>query len=486
LQHRLLPVAAVLAGTALLPCAAPVYAQAPQPPLNVRIIPGDEPAGTPGVTISPAMISLAAGGTQRFTATVSGTSNTNVTWTATGGTIASDGTYRAGATAGTFAVTATITGGTIAKTAQVSITSSISGIAISPGQSIQAAVNANAAGATFVLKAGVHKQQTVVPKDGMTFVGEPGAIMDGENVTPRAFVAEGRRNVTIRGLVITRYVPAAQNAAIHGNAATGWIVEDSEISYNANFGLWMNGPGWIVRRNKVHHNGVLGIGGYNATQLLVENNEVYDNPPTDVAESAILAEAANIKLFTANATIRNNNVHGGYKMGIWIDTASGGSIVVENNRVVDQGSIGIWHENSWDAIIRGNTVERCGLRKSISSGWISGGAIAVSNSASVTISDNTLRDNLNGIWAMQAAGYYADRNVKNLVVQNNRIIRSGQSGIVQNVGDQSVYTSWNNKFTGNYYEIPSGLTTPFRWLDRAVTETQWKGYGQDVNGTFIR
>ncbi|MGA9669805.1 MAG: hypothetical protein WBQ94_11380, partial [Terracidiphilus sp.] len=59
------------------------------------------------VTVSPNSASVAAGGTAQFTATVTGTTNTAVTWTATGGTISSSGLFTAGSTAGAFQVKAT-------------------------------------------------------------------------------------------------------------------------------------------------------------------------------------------------------------------------------------------------------------------------------------------------------------------------------------------------------------------------------------------
>ena len=49
------------------------------------------------------------------------------------------------------------------------------GIAILPGESIQAKVDANPAGTAFVLKAGTHVRQQVSPKAGNSFTGEPGA-----------------------------------------------------------------------------------------------------------------------------------------------------------------------------------------------------------------------------------------------------------------------------------------------------------------------
>jgi PKD repeat protein len=53
---------------------------------------------------------------------------------------------------------------------------------IYPGEDIQAAVDANPAGTEFLIKAGVHRLQSVRPKSGNTFTGEPGAIMSGAKV----------------------------------------------------------------------------------------------------------------------------------------------------------------------------------------------------------------------------------------------------------------------------------------------------------------
>ena len=52
-------------------------------------------------------MTLAAGGSQGFTATVTGTTNTAVTWSASGGTIGTDGSYHAPATGGGYVVRAT-------------------------------------------------------------------------------------------------------------------------------------------------------------------------------------------------------------------------------------------------------------------------------------------------------------------------------------------------------------------------------------------
>ena len=62
---------------------------------------------TVSVTVSPTTASSQAGQQTQFTATVSGTTNTAVTWTASGGTITSGGQYTAPSSAGTYTVSAT-------------------------------------------------------------------------------------------------------------------------------------------------------------------------------------------------------------------------------------------------------------------------------------------------------------------------------------------------------------------------------------------
>jgi len=68
-------------------------------------------SGTPtpvvAVSINPTTASVQTGATYQFTAAVTGSTNTSVTWTTTGGTVSSTGLYTAPATAGTYTVKAT-------------------------------------------------------------------------------------------------------------------------------------------------------------------------------------------------------------------------------------------------------------------------------------------------------------------------------------------------------------------------------------------
>ena len=65
------------------------------------------PPAPVSVSISPTSATLAVGATQQFSATVTGSANTSVTWSATLGSVDASGLYTAPAAAGTDTVIAT-------------------------------------------------------------------------------------------------------------------------------------------------------------------------------------------------------------------------------------------------------------------------------------------------------------------------------------------------------------------------------------------
>jgi nitrous oxidase accessory protein NosD len=364
-------------------------------------------------------------------------------------------------------------------------------VAINPGESIQGRVNAAPAGTQFVLKAGVHRRQSVTPKDGMAFLGEPGAVLDGEGVTAYAIgtPAGGARNVTVRGLVIQGYAPPYNWAGAVGNdGAINWLIEGNEVRHNAAAGIRL-GPGTRVVGNAVHHNAVMGISAFKAHRGLIERNDVYANAFTaDV--SAASATRAGLKIVTSDSVVvRGNTVRENGNHGIWFDIGGRG-VVAEANTVTGNAGSGIWVEITYGAQVRHNRVERNG--GTAAGSWLTRAGIQVSNSPDVAVYGNTVLDNANGITAMQAAGYPADNGYGPLVVQNLAVydnvvqMRVGATGLAQNVGDPSVFTGRNNRFVRNSYTLGASAGY-FAWSDRfQLTETQWKGYGQDPTSSFTR
>ncbi len=82
------------------------------------------PANGVVVTMNPTTATVQTGTTKQFTASVTGTTDTSVTWTATGGSVSSNGLYTAPATAGTYTVKATsVADTTKSASATVTVTS---------------------------------------------------------------------------------------------------------------------------------------------------------------------------------------------------------------------------------------------------------------------------------------------------------------------------------------------------------------------------
>ena len=446
------------------------------------------------ILVSPSVATLPPGSSEQFSATTVGSAE--VEWTATGGSISATGLYTAGFTAGSFTVTARTSGAAVTVAVEIAPDAPMPAgsrmVSVHPGQSIQAAVNSHPEGTAFLIKRGTHRQQSVRPKSGMTFIGETGAVLDGEDATSQAFVGHRTRNVTIRGLRITRYAPVPLNAAVDAVETQAWVIEGNEIDNNNStmsraFGVRLGSNG-IVRRNSIHHNGWLGINCYNEVDTLVEGNEIYANPQALVDDS--IGEAANMKLFDCGRiTIRGNYVHDSPYRGIWIDTCQPG-MTVEGNRVTNQGLQGIWYEVSYRGVIRGNHVENAGYRGEVISGWPTDAGIQVTNSPDVSVLDNTVVNSLNGIVGHHAASYpdgrYGKNELRNLLVQGNTIVMPrGQSGVAENAGATAVYVMWNNRFTNNRYVLGFNRT-PFSWMGQNLDERQWQAYGQGLNELYER
>ena len=96
------------------------------------------------VSISPSSATMKTGSTQQFAATVTGNSNTSVTWSASSGTISAAGVYTAPASAGSYTVKATSAADTTkSASANVTVTTAAPQIAVSPTAMNFSSITAN-------------------------------------------------------------------------------------------------------------------------------------------------------------------------------------------------------------------------------------------------------------------------------------------------------------------------------------------------------
>jgi len=382
-------------------------------------------------------------------------------------------------------------------------------VRIRAGQSIQAAVDAHPAGTSFVLAAGTHVRQTVIPKNGDTFTGEAGTVMDGEGVTPYAFTGYNGsmwvNDVTIRRIAVTRYVPPAQMGAIRAGghdrtqSTSGWVLDSLDVHHNANLGVRIGNHMRVLHSN-LHHNGTLNIGGV-AIGALVDgiesaygNNGCSNDPGFEAGGSKFAG--------TDSLIVRNSFFHHNCGPGLWLDTDNI-NYVLENNRVEDNTREGIVSEISYKGVIRNNAVRRNGWRTDPfrAKGWGWDAGIGIHASSDVEVYGNTVEDNFNVIIAIQqnrGRGAYGPYLVQNLYVHDNRVkqntpegrgLLNAAAGAVQDVGDNAIFTSRNNRFRKNtYYLLPAARcnSQEFQWYNAGKSDAQWKSVGNDISGTFNR
>jgi parallel beta-helix repeat protein len=389
-------------------------AQIPTAPHSVSLFAGTPTVPAVTVTLAPSTAALAPGATLQFAATVTGSVNTSVVWSATGGAITSSGVFTAGATSGTFAVTATLSGGTIAGSAPVTVQASITGIAVAPGQSLQAAINAAPEGATFLIKAGIHRNDSATPKNGQTFVGEAGAILSGARLltsftrSGAAWAASGQtqqgagggqcrttspqcmhpEDLFIDNVLLQHVGTLAEGASgkwyfdypndtiYIWDDPTGHAVETSVTTYAfsgtatsvtlrglivekyanpAQNGAVGGGASWVVDSSEVRQNHGIGIG--MADGRKVTGNKVHHNGQMGIGGSS------------ANGDVENNEISYNNTVGYDPYWEAGGTkftyssnLVVRGNFVHHNDGPGLWTDiNNIDVLYENNRVEDNGL-----------------------------------------------------------------------------------------------------------------------------
>lgn len=305
------------------------------------------------------------------------------------------------------------------------------------------------------------------------------------STVPYAFVGSAD-DVTISSLVVTKYATPAQEGAIQsqepgeGERGRGWTLESVEVT-GVHGAAVRAGDDTTIRGSYLHHNGQLGVTGAGGTGLLIEDSEIAHN---NISGFRWEWEAGGVKVTNSDdVTFRTNHVHNNLGPGLWADLDTVDTRY-EHNLVTDNGGPGIFHEISGAAVITGNDVLRNGYDKTE---WLWGAGILIAASWDVEVLGNTVIGNANAISGVQqdrGTGPYGPRLLRDVQVHDNVIVPGdGYVGVVEDVGDDSVFVDRNIRFSNNTYVGVRGRI--YRWIDRALNRELWVRAGQDVEGTWI-
>lgn len=450
------------------------------------------------------------------------------------------------------------------------------GVSVNPSVNLQAMIDANPGGTTFCLRSGLYRLEApITPKTNNSFIGEPGAVLNGAldissafqpsgsiwvasnmtmerqdsapckggggvtacrwlndvyyddsvlkrvgsvgelrsgtffldyaddkiyvadtpeghlvevGVTSRAIatlsVPRYPEGVTLRGLRIEKFANAAQQGAVEGFKS--WLVDGNTFRLNHGEGLDV-GQSSIVRNNSFVSNGQLGFGVGYWTNILFEDNLVAEN---NYAGYQPNWEAGGAKFYKVSGlTVRNNVSRDNDGIGLWTDWESI-DVLYEGNWVESNAGPGIFHEAGYSAVIRENYITGNGFE---SDGWIDGSGILINSSRDVTIHDNVLQDNYQGIGATatdRGTGDFGVRVLQNLYVHDNVIavtrtppdywaVAAGIAG--DTMVDRALMISSSNRWLGNKYIVCSHVRFHMR---KPLTWAQWKSSGMDEDGSI--
>ncbi len=336
-----------------------------------------------------------------------------------------------------------------------------SGIQLSPGASIQNAINANGPGTTFCLSDGDYTSAArILPKDGDRFIG---VSTDG---TP----------------------PNIANTASSGSVFLGGkdlLFQDLGIGPSQGHGI-NPGTGSTITGNHIHDNAMCGIETA-ANYMVITGNDIGPNNGT----LANRGDACGIKLHGylgadsgAYNTVTNNIVHDNTGHGLWVD-CDGHDNTFSGNIVYGNAGAALNDETSYNNTFTNNVVHDNGF------GWGSY-AVNVLDSIGSTFTSNTFTNNYKGVnvWKDSRGTLAAPEpglgcaNVSltgyrpsGITLTSNRFTTPHRSGF-----GASVPLSFA-VFDYNCWTVATLADTNWRILaDSTATWTQWRNAGQDANG----
>jgi len=213
------------------------------------------------------------------------------------------------------------------------------GIRVVPGASLQAAVDANPPGTRFILAPGVHRGQSVRPRDGDSFVGERGAVLSGAKVLdPAAFAVDGAGRHVVSG-------QTQQASRSGGYGSTPWYAghdhyadpgSEAEVYYGEE--LFLDG----VRLRRVNGSSEVNRAGTWYFDVDADRIVLFDNPAGRLVETSV-TEIAFVGQGTVGVTVENLTLRhyaNRAQRGVLDATGSRGW-VVRNVAVVDSHGAGL-------------------------------------------------------------------------------------------------------------------------------------------------
>ena len=278
------------------------------------------------------------------------------------------------------------------------------------------------AGKTYWFAPGIHTLGTgqydqIIPSDNSTYIGGPGAILDGQGKNQYAFTQHAR-NVTIKYMTIRNFVAPMNEGTVNHDSGETWTMQYNTVTNNGGAAIFL-GAGNVASYNCLKDNSQYGFQGYGPdggeSNIVLDHNEIVGNN-TGNWEARIdgCGCTGGGKFWDVrNVRVTNNYVHDNMSVGLWADT-NDNNFLFEGNWIEDNDGQAIFWEISYNAAIRNNVIRhnlvvegpnRLKSRDNFPDAAIyiseSGGDARVPydlvGSPTIDISNNLIDDNYNGV-----------------------------------------------------------------------------------------
>ena len=304
-----------------------------------------------------------------------------------------------------------------------------------------------------------------------------GYTMEATALAQAMYINQGHDSV-VRGLGFMHYANSpGKLGAVKGNALR-LRFEDNTFAWNASIGLSIIQAGAVVRGNSFLYNGQLGLHGNKANGTLVERNRIaYNN------QERFVHANGGMKMTSSRDMIwRDNLAEGNLSHGMWADISSY-NVTIVRNTVRNNLYFGIYMEISERAIIASNVVYDNGSY-----------GIYVNESGDVDIYNNTLSRNKQNIRIWEG---YRENNVWDIVVRNNILSNAKSTGgglftvLSQDNHKSASSMGVSANYDAYYRTNASAPATLVDWslyqnIKRFKTLSEFRSYtGQEANGIGI-
>ncbi|MDX1996047.1 MAG: right-handed parallel beta-helix repeat-containing protein, partial [bacterium] len=303
------------------------------------------------------------------------------------------------------------------------------GVRINPGDNIQSVINRYPAGTLFTIAAGVHRMQTIAPRNGDVFVGENGAVLNGSRLLTNFqqrngyWVATGQTQQGSRvGECASGYPRCTYPEDLFiNNEPLQHVGSLSEVSsgrwyfdYNTDEVFFADDPTGKTVEISVTPLAFTGSGrGVTVRNLTIEK---YATP----AQSAALTTGG--EWVVDNVTAQLN--HGtGIKL-------RGTNVVLMNSRIFRNGQAGIHTFQADGSVINGNEIAYNHYAH-FSPTWAASGGSKFARTNGLTVRNNYVHHN-------DGPGLWTDIDNNNIVYENNLVVYNTEEGIYHEISYNAV------------------------------------------------